>query len=353
MKRMLGFLLILTLLVSCFSFAGAAGKPSIKEQPETQTIDENGTATFKIKAKGYQGITWYFVDPVSGEKTTARNIGKIFKSMKVSGQNKLTLTLKKVPADLNGWSIYCMISGNGYQVTSDVVQLFVRGAAPAETPVPTAQPAQEEAQQQEQSAESQPQEQETEVPAEQEQQFSEEGYPLDEMGNPIIPDREITITAQNALLYPLDESGNLSGDGAETLSFTNYANFAIKASAAVQYWTISGVRYEPFENVTGFKLTNVTESMDLSAKLVPVSSQDLDFSNLVQVTCEGCTFTYAASGLTSVASGSVPVGATITVMASDYDAAERGYSINGGEPEKEGKVSFRLKVTENTTVVLK
>ena len=73
-----------------------------------------------------------------------------------------------------------------------------------------------------------------EADAAQKQQFSEEGYPLDEMGNPIIPDREITITAQNALLYPLDESGNLSGDGAETLSFTNYANFAIKASAAVQ-----------------------------------------------------------------------------------------------------------------------
>ena len=42
-------------------------------------------------------------------------------------------------------------------------------------------------------------------------------------------------------------------------------------------------------------------------------------------------------------------GADIIVMA-DAKAAEGGYSVNGGEYVRQGKVSFRLTVTENTEI---
>lgn len=351
MKRLICSLLILALTLSCTFTALAAGRPVLSAQPETTTVDEGESATFKVKARNVEGLTWYFVNPETQEKTTARNIGKVFQGLKVEGANKQTLTLKKVPAEMNGWSLYCQVSGNGYKVVSDTVQLFVRAKGapadtsaetpaaqtPAEPAAPAAEPAVQEAQQEPAAA----------APSE------ESEYPLDEMGNPIVPDREITITAQNAKLFLLDGAGNITGDGASSLSFVNYANFAIRADSPVQYWTINGVRYESFENVTGFKITNVTDNMDLSAHLAPMAAPQVDSSVTVSVTCEGCSFTYADAGFFAVKSGNVPAGAVITVKADDVDAAENGYSINGGAPEREGSFAFRLTVQEDTTIVLK
>ena len=49
-------------------------------------------------------------------------------------------------------------------------------------------------------------------------------------------------------------------------------------------------------------------------------------------------------------SGSVPAGATIIVFASDPAAAGKGFSINGDAPEYQGSTSFRLKITDDTTI---
>ena len=69
---------------------------------------------------------------------------------------------------------------------------------------------------------------------------------------------------------------------------------------------------------------------------------------MVNVTCEGCTFTFMPS-LIKVSSGSVPAGAYITVISK---SAPDGYSVNGAAPEHAGKVSFRLQVTEDTVITL-
>ena len=91
MKRFLAFLLMLCLALSVFSVA-AADKPVISKQPETQTVKKGGSCSFTTKIKNAEGITWYFINPETGEKTSARNITKIFKKLVVKNPNGQKLT---------------------------------------------------------------------------------------------------------------------------------------------------------------------------------------------------------------------------------------------------------------------
>ncbi len=73
MKKLLAFLLVLCLALGLASVALAAG-PKISKQPESATTDEKGTVTFKLKASGYKGLTWRFVNPETGEETPGKKL---------------------------------------------------------------------------------------------------------------------------------------------------------------------------------------------------------------------------------------------------------------------------------------
>ena len=135
-------------------------------------------------------------------------------------------------------------------------------------------------------------------------------------------------------------------------SFTDFGSVEARADGDVEYWIVNGIRVTPNENVTSVRLQHITSDILISAVLPAPEEAVLDSGDRVQVTCVGCRFTYMADNLVSVTSGSVPRGADIIVMA-DAKAAEGGYSVNGGEYVRQGKVSFRLTVTENTEIKTK
>ena len=393
MKRVVSFLLVLCLVLGLASVALAAGAPKITKQPESAISNKNGTVTFEIKLKNFKngGITWKLINPETEEIINASQIATVFKGVKVSGANRTKLTLKKVPPEMHGWSVYCHISQNGYTIDSDIVELRVYEVenatptpppetpaeetpaqeAPAEvTPAPEA-PA-EETPAQEQPAEVTPA---PEVPAEVtaapdapvEQQPEQEAVPeitpeptpayvLDDEGEIEEEESIITINGENVSLYPLDSRGNVtSEEKATTLTFEDAGNVKVVADGPVNYWIIDGMRFEPADPLSGFTLKNVTHSLDISAVLQQVSASDNNIDDSVQftVTCEGCTFTYLKGDISSAVSGSVPSGASVTVMADTSELADRGYCINGGEASHEGQASFRLKITEDTTIVCK
>jgi len=437
MKRIVSIIVTLCLVLSCTAVAFAKAGPTIVKQPESQTTDAKGKVTFECKVKNATSITWYFVDPATGEKTSARNIGKLFKGIGVRGPNGQKLSLSKVPDALHGWSLYCHIFGNGYQLDSDTVQLFIYGketeasaeqpateaeSVPAEEPQPEPEPAPAEEPQPEaeiapaeqpteeqpaeaqiaegQSAEEQPAEdqatekksskkksskkkksteQTTEQTAEQAteqtaEQPAEETvataevapepadvtdvgpkYEVNEIGEAIIPDKEITVSATDVLLYPVDARGNLmEGEaGVSAMTFVNTGEFYLKADAPIKYVTFNGIRFQPAEPVTSIKLSGVSDDLFISAKLDKgLAEGELDYDNMCAVTCEGCTFTFRADGLTNVTSGQVPAGASITVLCTERDKTANGYIINGGEAVQQGKASFKLTITENTTIAM-
>ena len=75
MKRLLGLILALCLVFSLTADALAATKMQITKQPESATTNQKGTVSFSIGYKGsVTAITWYFINPATGEKVTAKKI---------------------------------------------------------------------------------------------------------------------------------------------------------------------------------------------------------------------------------------------------------------------------------------
>ena len=127
MKRLLSLLTVLCLLLSMVVPAFAAGGVTITMQPESQTVKKGGKVTFSFRCTGQTAITWYFVNPETGEAVPCSKIGSYFKGVRVSGQNSYNLRLSKVSEDLHGWFFCVKAKGNGRTVQSDYVQLLIKG----------------------------------------------------------------------------------------------------------------------------------------------------------------------------------------------------------------------------------
>ena len=417
MKRILGLMLILCLTLGCIAPASAAKKVKILRQPQTQTVKAGGKVTFSFKAENNNVITWYLVNPETGEKIAASKISSVFKGVRVGGQNSWTLTIKRVTSDMHGWGVFARAGIDRTHYTdTDTVQLLIKGMATdstgAETseegdtaddgaeqqgededdggsadkakPVnegDTAQKGEDATQEGEdaapagdtqiadtqteagdaaataENAEAAKPEEPEEDPDESDQEIDKDYVPED-----INPD-EINITANNALLFELDEEGNPIGEGATSLTFMKVANFFVKLNkeGEFQYWSINGARFLLGESLTSFTLRDVKESMSISAKVQSASLATIEAAlnrdQMCTITCTNCTFTYLLDGIVQQTSGQVPAGAIIRVIAGDPDNAAgrkfvigKGYSINGGEPEYQEKASFNLTVTGDTTI---
>ena len=75
--------------------------------------------------------------------------------------------------------------------------------------------------------------------------------------------------------------------------------------------------------------------------------EPVDESSLVNITCENCRFSGWHNSF--AASGQVPAGSTITVVASG-GMIHKGYSINGSEGQYKDQASFKLVVEGDTTI---
>ena len=118
-------------------------------------------------------------------------------------------------------------------------------------------------------------------------------------------------------------------------------------------WTLNGIRVQPAEPVNEFRVMNVTSDLSIDIRTARPTAADavVDENNMCKVTCKGCTFSYSRGKLRSVTEGEVPAGAPINIVADNSDLAKNGYSINGGEPENQGKAGFQFVVNEDVEIV--
>ena len=74
MKKLLGIVLTLCLVLTLAADAFAASKPEITKQPETATTSKKGAVSFSISVKGtVSSYTWYFVNPETGDKISGKS----------------------------------------------------------------------------------------------------------------------------------------------------------------------------------------------------------------------------------------------------------------------------------------
>ena len=353
MKKILALVLTLCLVLGLVVEAFAASnKPEFTQQPKSATTSKKGTVSFSVKIKGkVKTITWYFINPETGEKITGKKLKNTFKKISVSNPNSKKITLKKVPDEMHGWTVYCHIAGNGYNLDSDPVVLNVYGKDPVTEPVKITSEASTSTSTEDSSAAS-------------------SGTSSDSAGTSAgakttaaaavedeeeieAQDREITVTASDPVLYVIDAMGKATSEIPQTtLTFINTGNFAVRSDEPIKNWTINGFRVEPLEPVNGFNVFNVTTNTAVKLSVVrqTAATAQVDESQSCTVSCIGCAFTYFPKGLISVTDGSVPAGAVITVFSTETD---KGYSVNGAEPINQGKASFSLTVRQDTTISMR
>ena len=365
MKRAIVFLLMLCMLLGCF--ASAFAKLEILEQPVSQTVRERGKATFSFKVAKQQqmGITWYFVNPDTGEEITGKNISKTFKGLRVTNPNSQKMTLRNIPAAMHGWSLYARCKAGGTAVETDIVQILIEGMDPPDialpkrlTAVESKEAAEETSAKPEASGEAEPEASssgsETGKDASEDTGSAKDSQAAEqEESEPAV----INITASNALLYPVNAKGKASEEGSASLSSTGSASFYVAPASEgeIQYWTFNGVRVEPDTQVTGFTFRGVTSDMSVSVKIKKASSDasaDLDYQNMCKITCSNCFFTFMPDGITYASEGEVPAGAKITVIAGQGADLEKGYTINGETGQQQNKVTFTMVVEADTSFSL-
>jgi len=387
MRKFLGLLLALCLILAVAAEAFAAGKPEITEQPKSATTSEKGSITFAVKVNGKGSkitYTWYFVNPASGEKISGKNLKKTFKGIVVNKPNAAKITLKKVPQEMHGWLVYCHINGNGYKLDTEQVTLSVYGMEPLEEAAPAPEapaegsdpaasaesaPAAEDAAPDAEEASAEPASDPASEPAAEEAAPAEEEAPAEAAAPPEAPaaaesesegdaevSREITINASGDFLYPMDSLGKLTAEApVSSIAFINTGNVAIHSEDAIRSWTINGIRYESEVALNTIRLFNVSQDLSVSLGLErkTAASASVDESRMCKVVCTGCSFTCISRGLRAVTEGEVPAGSLISVFCTDSSALANGYSINGADPVNAGKASFQFTVTEDTEIILR
>ena len=355
MKKVFSILLVLCLVLSIAAGALAAGKPEITGQPKSATTTKKGQVSFSIKVKANGSsltYTWYFVNPQTGERISAKKLDTVFKQVKVANPNSKKVTLKKVPDEMHGWQVYCHITGNGYKLDSELVVLGIYGKEPPPEPVnsqpeaPAADGVPGSVAPQDGTASQTPG---LDIPlAGDDTDPSESDEPQMEVEH-----KPVTVTSSDAVLYKIDSFGNpVSETPISSITFSNSGSFLVRADEPLKSWTVNGMRFEPAEPVREFRVYNVSDNMTLNVSVVKktAATAEVDTSKMCKVTCTGCTFSYMPD-LVSVTSGEVPSGAFITVIGNSDNLAS-GYSVNGGEVDHVNLASFRLTVTEDTNIVM-
>ena len=343
MKKILGLILALCLVLVLAADAFAAGKPAITKQPVSATTSKKGTVSFSVKTSGsIQSLTWYFIDPVSGKSYSGKQLSKEFKGISVSNPNGKKITLKKVPESMHGWTVYCHLNGNGYKVDSDRVQLLVYNMEPPAEGIVPAESGSDSDSDGDSSVDSSNNAANEDL---------DDGESIAE-----VQDKTITVSCSSKVLRKLDSAGKPVEDApASRLEFTNTGSFIVSSDEPIISWSVNGIQFEPAEPVSEFKVLNVTSNTSLSIKVnrPTVASVQVDESHMCKVTCVGCTFSYLPGKLRSVTSGEVPAGAPINIVADSTELAASGYRINGAEPTNAGLTSFRFFVNEDVEISLK
>ncbi|MBR1972035.1 MAG: hypothetical protein IKA16_01205 [Oscillospiraceae bacterium] len=114
--------------------------PKVTKDPTDETINEGEEVVFVAKADYAQRYSWKLVAP-DGKETSCTQAPEAFEGLKVTGADTERITLSNVPAQLDGYQIYCEFQG-GTTVTGGKAKLHVipKPTQPPTEPVPTQAP---------------------------------------------------------------------------------------------------------------------------------------------------------------------------------------------------------------------
>ncbi len=111
--------------------------PIITKSPTDETVTEGGSAMFVARYENAIWAVWHFVSPDKQTDMTYEAAQTRWPNMEIVNGMYSTMTLRNIPLDLNGWTVYCRYTNN-FGSTDTKSALITVKAAP--TPAPTTAP---------------------------------------------------------------------------------------------------------------------------------------------------------------------------------------------------------------------
>lgn len=109
--------------------APTAQPPVVTKDPIGEYVDEGGMAIFIARADGTNTYKWRFVSPDNATVIDYDRIGSKFPGLVVYGGDTETITISNIPADMDGWKVACVFTGNGGVSVSGEARIQVDRAA--------------------------------------------------------------------------------------------------------------------------------------------------------------------------------------------------------------------------------
>ena len=109
-----------------------ADAPKVTKSPTGEIVPVGGAADFVARHEGAYWALWHFVAPDGGD-ITYQDAQSQFPALGITGGDQSTLHLKNIPAELNGWKVYCAFSNNVGTVNTEAAAITV--GTPQNVPV--------------------------------------------------------------------------------------------------------------------------------------------------------------------------------------------------------------------------
>ena len=112
----------------------ASKLPKVTKSPTGETVSAGGSAWFIAKYQNAIWAVWHFVSPdgTIDWEYNSKDLAAKFPTLTIKNGDRSDLRLENIPADFNGWKVYCTYSNNLGAVNTNSATVTV-GAAAANT----------------------------------------------------------------------------------------------------------------------------------------------------------------------------------------------------------------------------
>ena len=111
----------------------AANLPRITKNPTGETVAVNGKCQFVTRYENAKWAEWHFVSPDGTRDLTHVQAQEAFPTLKIQKGNTKDMTLDNIPAELNGWKVYCRFINDAGSADSEAALITIKGQ-PTPTP---------------------------------------------------------------------------------------------------------------------------------------------------------------------------------------------------------------------------
>ena len=100
--------------------------PVVTKNPTSETVPVGGACIFIAKYENAIYAVWHFVSPDGSRDLAYNDIQNIYTELKIINGYASTMQLENIPAQLNGWKVYCHFSNDAGSTDTAMATITVQ-----------------------------------------------------------------------------------------------------------------------------------------------------------------------------------------------------------------------------------